>query len=178
MEYKSRSTGKILFAGLLAAASSMAGASTVFAPTDGDVNFIDFFGLFGGSVNTLALFDDSDTAYSGSFLSIPLPGIVTFTAGGINSRDFTATNEGGATFNLSGSDHFILGSFTPGVGWSGDVDATPLGANSYVVQFSDGLVVNVDVQVVPVPAAVWLFGSGLLGFAVIGRRRNVNRIAI
>jgi hypothetical protein len=27
-----------------------------------------------------------------------------------------------------------------------------------------------DVQVVPVPAAVWLFGSGLIGLAGIARR--------
>jgi hypothetical protein len=28
------------------------------------------------------------------------------------------------------------------------------------------------VQVVPIPAAVWLFGSGLLGLAALARRRK------
>ncbi len=35
------------------------------------------------------------------------------------------------------------------------------------------LVVRVSgVSVVPVPAAVWLFGSGLLGLAAVARRRR------
>jgi hypothetical protein len=33
--------------------------------------------------------------------------------------------------------------------------------------------VRMDVQVAPIPAAVWLFGSGLLGLAGIARRKKV-----
>jgi hypothetical protein len=33
--------------------------------------------------------------------------------------------------------------------------------------------VSIDTQVVPVPAAVWLFGSGLLGLVGIARKRKV-----
>ena len=34
--------------------------------------------------------------------------------------------------------------------------------------------VGIDVQVVPVPAAVWLFGSGLLGLIGVARRKVVS----
>ena len=34
-----------------------------------------------------------------------------------------------------------------------------------------------DVGQVPVPAAVWLFASGLLGMVGVARRRNRNRVA-
>jgi len=51
-----------------------------------------------------------------------------------------------------------------------------LGANAYSVTFGTGAnVIEVDVQVVPavpVPAAVWLFGSGLLGLVGVARRRQ------
>lgn len=33
--------------------------------------------------------------------------------------------------------------------------------------------VHADISIVPVPAAVWLFGSGLLGLVGIARRRNL-----
>lgn len=32
-----------------------------------------------------------------------------------------------------------------------------------------------DIKPVPVPAAVWLFGSGLIGFAAVGRRRSAEK---
>ena len=34
-----------------------------------------------------------------------------------------------------------------------------------------GSTIGVDLQPVPVPAAVWLFGSGLLGLVGVARRR-------
>jgi hypothetical protein len=36
----------------------------------------------------------------------------------------------------------------------------------------DSVIVNHDANVVPVPAAVWLFGSGLLGLVGVARRRS------
>ena len=32
---------------------------------------------------------------------------------------------------------------------------------------------NADVTVIPVPAALWLFGSGLLGLVVMAKRKKV-----
>ena len=161
------------YLGVLCAAFLVSGtvnASTIFAPTDGDVNFL-FSTLTPGT--QLAMFDDSDTSFAGSNLAIPVPQTVDFTSGGINAGDFTATNEALATLNLTGSDWFRLAISTDaGTSWSGDTSIIFLGANSYTVNFSDGSVLEVDVKVIPVPAAVWLFGSGLLGLVGITRRKK------
>ena len=152
--------------------SGSASASTVFAPTDGDVNF--FNNDLSGST-LLAMFDDSDTSFTGDNLSIPLPEVITVTAGGDSGGDYTAVNEDTptpATLNLTGSDWFILAISTDGgANWSGDTGVTIRGTNSYDVHFSDGSILEVDARVVPVPAAVWLFGSGLLGLVGVARRK-------
>lgn len=143
-------------------------AATIFAPTDGDVNFL-FSTLSPGTM--LAMFDDSDQAFAGSNLAIPVPEIIGI-AGPTGSGDFIATNEAAATLTLTGSDQFILGISTDGgSSWSGDIGVTSVGANAYTVSFSDGTVLEVDVRVVPVPAAVWLFGTGLIGLVGVARRR-------
>lgn len=73
-------------------------------------------------------------------------------------------------FSLLGSD---LNSFTDDKGW---FEAT---SNYYVVGFGDGagdgdfddLVVAVKANPVPIPGAVWLLGSGLLGLVGIRRKK-------
>ena len=151
-------------------------AATVFAPTDGDVNFL--FGDLTGA--QLAIFDDTDQSYAGSSLGVLIGDIVGF-AGPNGSGDFTATNTTSAlALTLIGSDNFILGLSTDGgTNWLPDTSITALGANAYRVAFSTGNnVTEVDVRVVmtnpvPVPPAVWLFGSGLLGLVGIARRKKV-----
>jgi hypothetical protein len=155
--------------GLAFLASGTANAS-IFAPTDGDINFItDTFNT--GTV--LAMFDDSDVAYTSDLTITPLPENVAITSGGIGIGDFTATNEALSTLNLTGSDWFRLAITTDGgMNWSGDISTSPAGTNLLNVTFSDGTVLSVDIKVVPVPAAVWLFGSGLLGMIAVARRRR------
>jgi len=80
-------------------------------------------------------------------------------------------------------DFFSFGADTDGSAGSGDLMAGAI----FTVNFSDGSsafaslantcgaqcsVASVSTTVVPVPAAVWLFGSGLLGLAGIARRRR------
>ena len=59
---------------------------------------------------------------------------------------------------------------------AGSFDPNALGEYNFGIQVSQagwGVEnVRMDVQVVPVPAAVWLFGSGLLGLVGIARRRK------
>ena len=152
--------------------SGSASASTVFAPSDGNINF---FNISLSEGTLLAMFDDSDTSFAGSNLSIPMPEVVTITEGGIALGDYTAENEDTptpATLNLTGSDWFILAISTDdGTSWSGDTNVIVRGTNSYDVYFSDERILQVDARVVPVPAAVWLFGSGLLGLVGVARRK-------
>ncbi len=156
---------KILIAGFLALFATLANASTVFEPTDGDVNFI--FPTLGGY--DLYIFDDSVsvgsmTAATGLLVSVPEA--ITFTS----APDATGSN---GTLSLSGDTKFVLG-ITDGVSWMTDNGGyIDLGASSYLVSF-DGAksVLTVDVAVVPVPAAAWLFASGLLGLVGIARRRT------
>jgi hypothetical protein len=146
-------------------------AATIFAPTDGDVNFV-FGDLLGAQ---LAIFDDSDQSYAGSSLGVQIGDIIGF-AGPNGIGDHIVTNTTTAlSLTLTGSDNFILG-LNDGSGWIADSAVVSLGANAYSVTFGTGAnVIEVDVQVVPavpVPAAAWLFGSGLLGLVGVARRKK------
>jgi hypothetical protein len=149
-------------------ASASANASTVFMPTNADVNF---FNITLTTGSTLAMFDDSDTGFTNP-LDVPLPSLVTI-SGPDTFGDFTATNS--LTTNsltLAGNNWFILGVNSGGT-WMADTFASCNSAvNACTVTFADGSVLSVDTQVVPVPAAVWLFGSGLVGLVGVARRRS------
>lgn len=145
-------------------------AATIFAPTDGDVNFL-FDNLAGG---TLAMFDDSDQGYTGASIIIPLPSIIGI-VGPVNGGDHIATNNLSQTLTLTGNSNFILGFNLDGV-WLADTSVVSAGANSYTVSFGSlGSVLQVDVEImpaIPLPAAIWLFGSGLLGLVGSSIRRK------
>ena len=70
---------------------------------------------------------------------------------------FTAVGAGISSLNLSESSIWV---FSNAVG-------NPIGNQ---IVFSDSLI---TVSAVPVPAAVWLFGSGLLGLASVLRKRTL-----
>ena len=164
---------KNILLGVALLATGSANAATVFAPTDGDVNFL-LGDLLGAQ---LAIFDDQDQSYLGSSLGVGIGDIVGF-AGPNGSGNFVATNTTTAlSLPLTGSSNFILGLSTDsGASWGADTSVVSLGANAYTVTFGTGAnVVEVDVQsisAVPVPAAVWLFASGLLGLVSIARRKK------
>jgi len=154
--------------GIALLASGTANAATIFAPTDGDVNFL--FGNLGGA--TLAMFDDSDQNYTGPNLVVDVPSIVGI-SGPFANNDHLAANLNGS-LTLGGSDQFILG-LNSGGSWLADTSVVSVGTNAFQVSFGNaGTLVTVDVRIVPtpVPAAVWLFGSGLLGMVAIARRRR------
>lgn len=79
------------------------------------------------------------------------------TTGGYWSTSQSPTNSDYWAYNFSSGSNIILLSEASGIAWAvhdGDVGA---------------------LSAVPVPAAVWLFGSGLLGLAGIGRRKQGGR---
>jgi hypothetical protein len=162
---------KGILVGVALFASGMANASTVFMPTNADVNFFNVT-LASGSV--LAMFDDSDTGYTNP-LAIPLPSKILI--GGPNgSGDYTATNIANQNLTLTNNSWFILATNNNNSGWTGDAyNNCSANAGACTVTFSDGTVLAVDTQVagpaVPIPSALWLFGSGLLGVVGIARRK-------
>lgn len=165
---------------VLGMASAAVNAATVWAPTNVDTDFLQF-NFLGISTNggALALFDDAD--FGGAALVIgSAGGQVTFTASG---ADFNATFSGGGSITLTGGASFTLGvSWDGGLSWFGDSSYALSGGSpdTYAINF-DGIktdnvpvtatTIAVDLQPVPVPAAMWLFGSGLLGLVGVARRR-------
>jgi len=159
---------------LLLACWTPANASTTLAVADGNVNFL--FGELGTA--QLAMFDDGD--FGGTALNIPLPSIVGI-SGPVTSGNYIATNELLDSISLTANPWFVLGVSTDGgSSWIQDSGVTNVGGNALRVVFQLGpgsagsvLAVDVNVQTIPVPAAVWLFGSGLLGLAGFAHRKKV-----
>jgi len=164
----------------LSAASAQ--AATVLIPTDGDVNvFIDFGSLAGlDPAFSLAMFDDSVTSVAqmgvADRLDIASNQIVGI-AGPVTGGDFIATaTDPVDTLTLSSSGNFILG-ITDGIDWFMDTGTSSItfGANTETIIFDSSNSVflgDVTVSAVPLPAAVWLFGAGMIGLAGVARRRN------
>lgn len=162
----------VMLAATLSFSPGSVQAATVFAANDGNVNFL-FADLQGA---TLAMFDDSDQNYLGQSINIPLPSVVGILGPVNGNNDYLATNSLSNTLTLTGNNHFILGLSTDGgASWITDSNVASVGANAYTVTFNDvGSVLMVDVNdvpAVPLPAAVWLFGSGILALTGIARRK-------
>ena len=168
------------------AASAVTFDPTVWAPTNEDVDFIQL-DLPGLSLTTgggmLAMFDEAD--FGGDALVIgEFGGHVTFTASGSNwiAQVFDVNNAPGGSITLTGDNNFVLG-MDWGLGYFPD-DGNPIPTSSpdtYLITFDGfdrperpitGSTLAVDVKVVPVPAAVWLFGSGLIGLVGVARRKR------
>lgn len=166
-------------------------AATVWAPTNEDSDFIQFD--FAGNPNTgpgistnggtLALFDDSD--FGGNALVIgQMGGHIVFTDNTDGSWDaefFDISNTSGGSITLSNDSSYTLG-IDWGAGYFGDSNATLISSpDTYLIVFDgvdaqgrriSGNTLAVDLAPIPVPAAVWLFGSGLLGLAGLARRKT------
>ena len=175
------------------AASAVTVDPTVWAPTSNqDVDLLQF-NFDGLTTNGGALFMFDEADFGGNALKIGADGgHVTFTASGSDwiAQVFDVNNASdGTTITLSGDNHFVLGmkwvdstfpgsvnGYFPDSGWA--LESTP---DTYLITFDGfkgaedpitGSTVAVDVQVVPVPAAVWLFGSGLIGLVGVARRKR------
>ena len=178
----------------LAAAALMLASTSVYAtvwhPTNEDTDFIqlDFGGPGPGSGistngGTLALFDD-DTGFGGPALIIgEFGGHVLFKDnldGSWNAEVFDVNNTSGGSITLSNNPNFVLG-MDWGAGYFGDTNSTLISSpDTYLIVFDgqdgferpiSGNTLAVDLAPIPVPAAVWLFGSGLLGLVAVMRRR-------
>lgn len=180
---------KLLIAGVLAFSATLTHASTILYPTDGDVNFFVENGTVGAGVQ-LAIFNDSEAVANGAQITTST-GLLTVTLVPVNFAEggvidflgsvgtggvFLATNQT-SIFTLDAiNDNFIVGISTDNGGtWFADTGFSGGPANSGELSFNGlnggSFVVDVQVAVIPVPAAAWLFASGLLGLVGVSRRR-------
>ena len=172
--------------------ASTAANAIVWHPTNEDTDFIqlDFTGNpdtglgISTAGGTLSLFDDDDAGYSTPLVIGSSGGHVVFTDnmdGSWNAEVFDVTNTSGGSITLSNSANFIL-AIDWGAGYFGDDGTHSLlsSPDTYLIHFDgedanglgkSGNTLGVDLAPIPVPAAVWLFGSGLLGLVAVSRRR-------
>ena len=147
-------------------------ATIVWEPTDGDVNFV--YTTVAGFVLGLFDVDDFDNTQANPLMlntSVGADTIDIVAAG----TDFSATSSvTGNSTTLFNDNQFVL-AITDGVSWFEPISFFEIvaGSNIFEVTFPNGIVTSIDAvpTVIPVPAAAWLFGSGLLGLVGVARRR-------
>ena len=173
--------------------ASQINAATTWEPTSGDVDF--FTELSFADINIgdadLFLFDDDDVGTFDDGLEITNGGEVQFSSNGVITA--TSVDINGAvvgSIELSVDENFVLAiTRDDGDTWLTDTYWDMVGKDTYRIQFNTptecgayghgntqcetkASILAVDLQPIPVPAAVWLFGSGLLGLIGSARRRR------
>ena len=164
----------------VAHAAPASGTFNMYDPTGALMNVdTDVTGSIGGGTwsvaSTNTFFGLNWTAHSGTTFG---PGTYTIDTveGGIYNVTVGAGQVGGhILFNWGATANIDVVNVWDIVGGNyvsvdGDSDGTP-GLDMIDGAFP-GFSANFDLQPVPVPAAVWLFGSGLLGLVGVARRRK------
>jgi hypothetical protein len=119
------------------------------------------------------MFDDNDDVTFANDLVITLPSAVNIVADGFGDYTATSTAPPNNSITLTTNPWYVLAVSNNGGSWVGDSFAACNSVSqSCTVSFADGTVLSVDAAVVPVPPAVWLFGSGLLGLVGMARRKK------
>ncbi len=169
---KLATTGKLfaIVAGTCFSAMVSAATTIVFAPTDGDVNTFDLSGFVPTGHTTFEMLDHNQGLSGPAIVLAAFDRVVFAESGGL----WTATNLAGDVLNLGDRNLFQLAAAVGKGAFETATSAKELASNSWMVSFgaeADSLGV-VDTTVVPVPAAVWLFGSGLVGLVGVARRKS------
>ena len=173
-----------MLASTAASAATVGTGPTVWAPNSADVDFLQLVD-FGLTTNggTLALFDEADISLTNALVIGEAGGQVDFVASAVPGSSDWIASFNGMNLTLKDDNNFRLG-----MKWGAGVYVTDLTwelqtglkTDSYLITFRSGTspdnfktgqTLAVDVKVVPVPAAVWLFGSGLIGLVGVARRR-------
>lgn len=181
---------KTILAGAIALSMGVASNASAIA--------IDVTAMVFGSTSAASGSMDSNnigTTFSGSFFNAPWVATTqSYYAAGSGANTFAGTSAQGNysyNFTLTGTqmafgtfftwsvtnDIPVLAIIDCGAAAVGDActgTGTPMQVGPFPGQAPafNGVVSQADVSAVPVPAAVWLFGSGLVGLAGVARRRK------
>lgn len=157
----------------------------VWLPTSGSLTTIELdLGEFIGLGRDFAIFDDDDLGAFLNPLGLNQGGIAITTIDTVNNGDgtwtFTNTNTSG-TLSVDDPGAFAFGyTDDSGANWSATAESwTEILPTIWAIEYAynPGVVKTAflkvaHVSLVPVPAAVWLFGSGLIGLIGIARRKK------
>lgn len=146
-----------------------------WVPTNADVNFL--YSTVSGYNLGIFDVDDFDTTQSNALMLNTGASVDTIAITASTGTDYTATsNVTGNSITLFNDNQFVL-AITDGTSWFEPLSwfETAAGSNIYNITFTNGIVTSVDAApaVVPAPAAVWLFGAGLLSLAGVARRKQI-----
>jgi hypothetical protein len=124
--------------------------------------------------NPISVVSHSGTAATLDFTgwNVNWSGITSIPMGGDPTNFGTAGNTGVATMTCSASSCSLTSTYT--LDYQATVplgDASGFGGVPYELHLVGHVAANAD-PVVPVPAAAWLFGSGLAGLVAVARRRK------
>lgn len=173
---KNHGTGILLASALLCCSSIAQAVTTTYNFTiTGDVLVGDEF--FSNAFNLTA--GETITAYGTFTADLDAPGNVSVIFASDNFNSLTI-DVNGTLFSKSDDNNYGAGTgafLTFNAGTLADFDFTSATFNSSFLAFDDfdsmyGEWTTVSLTAVPVPAAVWLFGSGLLGLVGIARRKT------
>lgn len=152
-------------------AGRSAWAATVWQPTNQDVNTLDFSLIIGIlPPGNFYIFDDdaAGNLQTATSLQLASADLLTFTANGAN-WDIMGTN---GTLTVTSTTNFLFAESVNGV-FSQESSSSLLGPNNWRLVFGSGAQLQaVDVTPVPVPPAILLMGSGLVGLFGIMRKRK------
>lgn len=168
---KSLTAVVFVMASFLPAHAATTSATVWWQPTANAVNFMNVT----APGYSLAMFDvdDFNSTQSNALELNPLVDTIEFAAGG--GSDFTVTSTvSNNSITLFDDNNFVL-SIYDGSNWIEPelwFEFMP-GSNIYSVSFTDSVAFMTNVSPVPLPAALWLFGSGLIGLVAIARRKKI-----
>lgn len=161
---------------------------------DGTIENVNLTNLFADPTAQLVIFDaDLDTFELEEIIALDLTGdsldeviisgpppqdTITISFESTDST-YTATSiDGIDTLFLGDTTDFELALLTTNTDGSFDlsfvVDYVYMGSDIYFINFDSGAyadLLGVDLQPVPIPAAIWLFGSAMFGMVAVGRRK-------
>lgn len=150
---------------LLGLSAGVVNASTIFMPTGGNVNF-----------TALSSFNDQLATFANAADLLVGNNPVNITFG----NPYTIFGNSLKSGTLALTSDFVVGlgvNTGSGISWLADTGfsgSSAAGNLSFISSNSSTniLLNNAQVQVVPLPAAIWLFGSGLLGLCGVVRRKT------